>query len=213
MCNTAAVDKSTLCGPNNTARTLATQVPKVTSPFLQGVPTGFYETTRYRLKHSVKVTWLPKSVQVVGVEDTPAKSRYRGMHDPWESILAQIPRSVTVQDDLGRQEIRILWESMTAADGEVQCCASATILEHVLRVPRHQQNTAHGKRMAIAMRKCGWQRHKNGLVRVNGENVRGYYRAVPEGLAPLGGTKTKAEKPGPRGLGATDADTRAALPF
>lgn len=98
----------------------------------------------------------------------------RRVLDPWEDALASMPRAITTHDGTGTRDIRVVWNHVSAARGEVELVASATVLTHVLGVAAAQQTSAHGKRLAQAMSRLGWQRD---LVTINKVVVRGYWRA------------------------------------
>jgi hypothetical protein len=97
--------------------------------------------------------------------------------DPWEEALRNMPWSVQYHDGDGRQEHRVIFESYSAEEEQtVQRVANVTILQHVLR---DHLTTANWKRLATVMLRLGWKRSKNGLVRVNGEQMRGFWRVAP----------------------------------
>ena len=46
----------------------------------------------------------------------------------------------------------------------------------VLDIPDAQQTSAHGQRLALAMKHVGWERNPSGRVTIDGSAVRGYVR-------------------------------------
>jgi hypothetical protein len=90
--------------------------------------------------------------------------------DPWEDILTSIPDEII----------------HSSADG-FQRVSSADIFTHVLQIPRAQQTSAHGQRLARAMKLIGWERNASGNVTINNVPVRGYIRRIlnPLSLSPV----------------------------
>jgi predicted P-loop ATPase len=102
--------------------------------------------------------------------DAGAEQEKRRVKHPWEDILAANIASIR---DTGDGFERI---------------ASADILEHVLAIPRGQQNPSHGRTLAQVMKRIGWMTNPSGRVMINGEQVRGYIRpAVPTSGADVRG--------------------------
>lgn len=64
------------------------------------------------------------------------------------------------------------------AHGEVVRVMSQDLLESILGIPIERQTQGHTKRLAILMRKLGWEAKK---FRVEDRTVRGYERPKPEG--------------------------------
>jgi predicted P-loop ATPase len=105
----------------------------------------------------------------------------RRVTDPWEDKLSNIPKSVNVLDGRWQQIIH----NENVGDGhQRQKVASQDLLTYVLQIPTHLQTAAHGVRLALAMKKVGWQRANTGKVTINGIGVRGYWRdqSAPFGL-------------------------------
>jgi hypothetical protein len=148
----------------------------------------------------------------------------RRVTDPWEDTLAQMPVFVTESDGVGRQDHRILWPTTMAEEGDVLCVATSTILNYVLRLPASQQTPVAGKRVANIMERIGWKRKKNGLVQIQKNAVRGYFRAMPSGwkeemqrtdaVSDGKGARDKNLGPGARGLGsAPEGGDQNKIPF
>ncbi len=110
----------------------------------------------------------------------------RRMRDPWEEILEDMPTHAFI-DQNGRAEfirvhpgepepvgaIRIIHVA-----GDRQCVATATLLQHVLQVPRERQTQTITMRLSTTMKQVGWTRHHDKLV-IDGQRVRGYWRPLP----------------------------------
>ncbi len=109
----------------------------------------------------------------------------RRIKDPWEDILADIPSSLSIYDQSGRDTpITIVHRR-----GGIELVATASLLEHVLRIPRAQQDRAHTMRLAAVMKLLGWRRGERGnKLTVNGKQVRGYFRGedLVAAMAPIG---------------------------
>jgi hypothetical protein len=91
----------------------------------------------------------------------------RRVADPWEDILANMPKT----SDGFASIIH------NCGDG-FERVASADVLLQVLGIPKAQQTSAHGQRLARAMERVGWDRNRGGRVTINGVPVRGYIRRV-----------------------------------
>lgn len=97
-------------------------------------------------------------------DDAGKMQEQRRVRDPWEDVLANIPN-----------------EYVSRREGQIRVSA-ATILERLLGVERKFQTTNHAKRLAVCMKRAGWKRPKNGLVRLGSDDkdsnarVRGYFR-------------------------------------
>jgi predicted P-loop ATPase len=92
----------------------------------------------------------------------------RRVADPWEDVL----------------EDKLLYETAPGgifhkSDDGYERVASADVLKWVLEIPRAQQTSAHGQRLALAMKRIGWDRPPTGRVTINGVPVRGYVRRSP----------------------------------
>jgi predicted P-loop ATPase len=83
----------------------------------------------------------------------------RRVADPWEDILAHIPDHLIHKSGDGYERV-----------------ASADVLARVLDIPKAQQTSAHGQRLAHAMKRVGWDRAPSGRVTISGVPVRGYIR-------------------------------------
>jgi predicted P-loop ATPase len=94
----------------------------------------------------------------------------RRVADPWEDTLAKIPDKVT--NDYTHKSVTVIHRST----GGFEFVASADLLEHVLGIPKAQQTSNHGQRLARAMEHAGWSRNPGGRVTINGVPVRGYKR-------------------------------------
>jgi predicted P-loop ATPase len=141
--------------------------------------------------------------------DARAAQEERRAVDPWEATCASMPLKVTTHDGVGRQEHRVIWASK---DGEYELVATATVLEHVLRIPPGQQSTAHAKRLLVAMEKAGWERGPCGMVFIGGCSVRGYRRKVDE--TRRSSAAAEGEGAGTSGVGpATPEAQKALIPF
>jgi predicted P-loop ATPase len=99
----------------------------------------------------------------------------RRVKDPWEDTLAVVHQYTTQKylsdGKWAERQVQILH-----FDAGMEQVASGDLLEHVLGVPVERQNTQHTMRLSNIMARLGWQRHKNGLVRINGKRVSGYFR-------------------------------------
>jgi predicted P-loop ATPase len=98
----------------------------------------------------------------------------RRVADPWEDILANMPQTVDIYENHMMTTVTIIHNT---GDG-FERVASADVLTHVLRIPKAQQNSAHGQRLARAMEHVGWNRNQGGRVTINGVPVRGYIRSL-----------------------------------
>jgi predicted P-loop ATPase len=92
-------------------------------------------------------------------EDARDAQELRRVPDPWEDILANMSDNVIRKSDDGYERV-----------------ASAEVLESVLNIPKAQQTSTHGQRLALAMKRTGWERNESGLVAIDGRSVRGYVR-------------------------------------
>jgi predicted P-loop ATPase len=85
----------------------------------------------------------------------------RRVADPWEDILTHMSN----HDHLIHR----------SGDG-YERVASADVLTRVLDIPKAQQTSAHGQRLANAMKHAGWDRNPGGRVTIDGNPMRGYIR-------------------------------------
>jgi predicted P-loop ATPase len=90
--------------------------------------------------------------------DARAAQEQRRVADPWEDILTHMPDHIHKSGD-GYERV-----------------ASADVLTRVLDIPKAQQTSAHGQRLAHAMKHVGWNRNRGGRVTIDGVAVRGYIR-------------------------------------
>jgi predicted P-loop ATPase len=103
----------------------------------------------------------------------------RRITHPWEDVLCSMPRSVEIDVgykdgfDRGKETVQVIFE-----EGSEHLVSSATILEHVLKIPPGRQTTRDAMALAAVMKRLGWQRHGNGLVTINGDRVKGYFRRI-----------------------------------
>jgi hypothetical protein len=104
----------------------------------------------------------------------------RRIHDPWEDRLEPIPPSVIV--DEGKPEQRTIQVLYQNDDGETRV-AAGTLLTYVLCIAVERQNSSTGKRLAVVMKKLGWQRHKTRKVFIEGHSVSGFFAAGMASLA------------------------------
>ncbi len=111
----------------------------------------------------------------------------RRVPDPWEDLLDHVPDTVEVHD--GPYTTRTVTIIHRAGDG-YERVASADVLEHVLKIPRAQQTSANGQRLARGMERGGWTRNPSGRVAINGVPVRGYVRPASGQTGPTGVTGT-----------------------
>lgn len=105
----------------------------------------------------------------------------RRVPDPWEDVLAVIPREVEFQyfkDGFTREEtIKIIH-----LEDNQDRVASSDLLTYVLKIPVGQQLTAHTMKLATVMKHLGWERTLGGKVTIQGSQTRGYFRwiTIPE---------------------------------
>ena len=101
----------------------------------------------------------------------------RRVPDPWEDVLAVIPREVEFQyfkDGYTREEtVKVIH----LEDGQDRI-ASSDLLTYVLKVPVGQQMTAHTMKLANVMKHLGWERTVGGKVTIQGVQTRGYFRCI-----------------------------------
>lgn len=103
--------------------------------------------------------------------------------DPWEDILAVIPDHIFIGDppEFGAPDTRKPKQIIYVVD-ERQQVASADLLTHVLRIPVAQQETRHSMRLAVVMKRVGWERDRKKIT-VGAKQVRGFFR--PEDKPPF----------------------------
>jgi predicted P-loop ATPase len=107
-----------------------------------------------------------------------AEQENRRVKDPWEDILATIP--VIVEKQVDRYEIKtekIIHNEDDADGNPLEKVSSAALLVYVLDIPKGQQRKDHSMRLAICMKRNGWERPANNAkISIGGEQVRGYFR-------------------------------------
>jgi hypothetical protein len=91
----------------------------------------------------------------------------RRVRDPWEDALVS----------LGKATIHV------SGDG-YERVATSEVLSIALDIPTAQQTSAHGQRLALAMKNAGWERPPSGRVTIDGVPRRGYIRRQ-EAAAPV----------------------------
>ena len=77
-------------------------------------------------------------------------------------------------------------------DFDRELVASADVLTIVLGIPLGQQHTGHGMRLASAMQRAGWERPASERVRIDGKQVRGYFRLLVETASSRPPRRTKS---------------------
>ena len=107
----------------------------------------------------------------------------RRVTDPWEDIL---------EDEL--HPTFGPGHTIHKSDDGFERVATAEVLRIILGIENAQQTSAHGQRLALVMKRIGWERPPTGRVRIQGMPVRGYVRrsAVPA-------TTTTPDVPPPSG--------------
>jgi hypothetical protein len=86
----------------------------------------------------------------------------RRVKDPWEYVLVNMPENLIHKSGDGNERV-----------------ASADVLRIALDIPPAQQTSAHGQRLALVMKRIGWERNESELVKIDGKSVRGYLRQTP----------------------------------
>ena len=97
----------------------------------------------------------------------------RRVADPWEDLLDPMPETKEDQYSTRRTIVH-------KSDDGYERVASADVLTYILQIPKAQQSSAHGQRLAPAMERVGWDRNAGGRVTINGVAVRGYIRKQHE---------------------------------
>jgi predicted P-loop ATPase len=105
----------------------------------------------------------------------------RRIRDTWEDVIENMPPAVEVREGYFTEEVQIVHQSE-----DKELVRSADVLAHILRVQTGHQHQGHGKRLALAMKRCGWQTFKSGRVSIAGKQVRGYWREAPPAAGPEG---------------------------
>jgi hypothetical protein len=110
-----------------------------------------------------------------------AAQEARRAKDPWEDILVDIPPTIPTwrrkknQDEDGSSEpdgeITIIYR-----DAGQERVSSRDLLEHVLKLSANRLGRFDTMRLSDVMSVLGWKRTPNGKVRIEGAQVRGYWR-------------------------------------
>jgi Virulence-associated protein E-like domain len=110
----------------------------------------------------------------------------RRIDDPWEQELSDIENGVLIEfrdKDTGEvvssKTITIVFTFPDEHPAQKRV-AAADILHHVLRIPVERQSVQAAMRLSTAMTKLGWERHANGVVRIGGKLVTGYFRPLSD---------------------------------
>ena len=110
--------------------------------------------------------------------DAAKEQEMRRVKHPWEDILRTIPIDVeAIGDDCMSRKITIRF-TWVMEGNLVEAVRSKDLLTYVLRKPFAQQTTANSMTLANVMKKLGWDRTSNGLVKIENGWDRGYWRAV-----------------------------------
>jgi predicted P-loop ATPase len=121
--------------------------------------------------------------------DAAIEQEKRRVQHPWENILDNIPKEVSVYDKEHRwmEEVTIIHTEPELLGKVLQKVASSDLLEHVLRVPIGQQQRHHSMTLASVMKKLKWHRPDGQkITRTDGVRVVGYQREVePEPVNPF----------------------------
>lgn len=133
-------------------------------------------------KRGETITLDPSLWSAAGVEQDARRIR-----DPWEDILDDMPTHAYIDQSGHAEHIRVRpgeQEPVGAVRiihvvGDRQCVATATLLQHVLQVPRERQTQTITMRLSTTMKQVGWERHHDKLV-IDGQRVRGYWRSLPQ---------------------------------
>ena len=111
----------------------------------------------------------------------------RRIRDTWEDVIENMPPAVEVREGYSTEEVQIIYQS----DGK-EMVRGADVLAYVLGVPIGHQHSQHGKRLAQAMARFGWQTHK---FYISGKQYRGYWRDAPPDTPPEEWREWRKEKP------------------
>jgi hypothetical protein len=114
--------------------------------------------------------------------DAAYEQEKRRVKDPWEDILAEIPREIDFDFfEFGHhtsKEMTIIHRFAPNNDWTEERVASADLLTYVLRVPIGQQEARHTMKLANVMKHLSWHRHSGCNVTINSRSVKGYFRLV-----------------------------------
>jgi predicted P-loop ATPase len=115
--------------------------------------------------------------------DALAAQEERRVKDPWEELLEDIPDTVPIFSDPKSDDekpdvegqVTIVY-SYRNGDEIEERVTSKDLLEHILKIPPARQSRFDAMRLSDVMRVLGWKRHDNGKVRIEGKQLRGYWR-------------------------------------
>jgi predicted P-loop ATPase len=107
-----------------------------------------------------------------------AAQEERRVKDPWEDILDDIPQTIPVWSGNKDEDGDAPVDSITIIhlDAGQEKVSSKDLLEHILKIPPARQGRFDAMRLADVMKAVGWCRTPNGKVRIEGAQVRGYWR-------------------------------------
>jgi predicted P-loop ATPase len=110
--------------------------------------------------------------------DALAAQEERRAKDPWEDVLADIPQTIPIWSGNKDEEGDAPVDSITIIhlDTGEEKIRSKDLLEHILKIPPARQSRSDAMRLADVMKAIGWNRTPNGKVRIDGIQVRGYWR-------------------------------------
>jgi predicted P-loop ATPase len=94
----------------------------------------------------------------------------RRTRDPWEEVLAELPKTVSEEKSYSVKTIQIIHD---LGDGR-EFAAAADLLTYVLKVPIDRQDRHHSMRLAEVMKRHGWERER---TVIDGVQRRGFARA------------------------------------
>jgi predicted P-loop ATPase len=120
-----------------------------------------------------------------------AEQEKRRVRDAWEDILADLPthysrdnyERITLLHAEADKDVP-LHTKIVHRDVDRDLVASTDLLTIVLGIPVGQQHSGHAMRLANAMVRAGWTRPLSDRVRINGKQVRGYFRMLAETTSP-----------------------------
>lgn len=106
--------------------------------------------------------------------DAGIEQEQRRVKDPWEDILKDLPESIEIEAYSAFGSTKTI--DLIHPSGRQDVVSTSDLLEYVLKIPVAHQTTATSMRLANAMKHLGWNRHKNGLISIGGNRVKGYFR-------------------------------------
>ena len=118
--------------------------------------------------------------------DAAIEQEERRTKDPWEDVLANVPRYVKEikgYDNGTPVERTVLIVHLDETMG-MEIVASQSLLKYLLEIPVSHQTTATGMRLSAVMKQLSWTRSSNGYITIGGERVKGYSRHVDKSGAP-----------------------------